>query len=441
MRWLSLVPLARVVRGNVRRQLSQDGSGGENGAIAALVAVLFLFGVLLGLGSLVIDTGSLLYERRQLQNGADAAVLAVAKDCASNPACTPNSVAGLAALTALAGANASSDGQTAIASSVCGNSIARLSFPGLADCPALTDQIVDCPPVPSRFASEPYIEVRTKTLNADGTFILPPILAQMLAGGTYSGETVKACSRAALLPASTPIGFVLPVAFSYCQFSAATGYVAPVPPGLGTPAVLQSPPTSGQVPGYGNGYVAWPTRSTDEVLLFTQSPGHPVGICNTWNSHVAPGTFGQLVQVSCNANVITGNWVQGANGNPAPCDLSVLDALRGRVVSVPIFDCYTPNKFDWPWTDPATRPPCNDTSPGSWYHITGYASLYLTGFNFSGSSQEGKSIFPNSSNYNSAPCNGSDRCISGWFTQGSLSTDPWTGDTLNLGTYQVQLAG
>ena len=38
--------------------------------------------VLLGVGALVIDVGALYAERRQLQNGADAAALAVAADCA-----------------------------------------------------------------------------------------------------------------------------------------------------------------------------------------------------------------------------------------------------------------------------------------------------------------------------------------------------------------------
>ena len=38
--------------------------------------------VLLGMGALVIDVGQLYAERRELQNGADAAALAVAQDCA-----------------------------------------------------------------------------------------------------------------------------------------------------------------------------------------------------------------------------------------------------------------------------------------------------------------------------------------------------------------------
>ena len=58
-------------------------------------------GVLTGMGALVIDVGQIYQERAELQNGADAAALGVAKSCALG-ACTPG-VAGQ-----LADGNASS---------------------------------------------------------------------------------------------------------------------------------------------------------------------------------------------------------------------------------------------------------------------------------------------------------------------------------------------
>ena len=79
MRGLSVMRLARAVRGNVDRQLSSNGRSGESGAVASIIAIFFGTGVLLGLGALVVDTGSLLYERRQLQTGADATALGVAQ--------------------------------------------------------------------------------------------------------------------------------------------------------------------------------------------------------------------------------------------------------------------------------------------------------------------------------------------------------------------------
>ncbi len=58
-------------------------------------------GVLTGMGALVVDVGQLYQERAELQNGADAAALGVAKSCALGT-CTP------AVAAQLADANASS---------------------------------------------------------------------------------------------------------------------------------------------------------------------------------------------------------------------------------------------------------------------------------------------------------------------------------------------
>ncbi|MGG7652980.1 TadE/TadG family type IV pilus assembly protein [Kocuria rosea] len=58
---------------------------GERGAVAVVTALCLV--VLLGFAALAIDVGMLYEERAQLQNGADAAVLGVAQDCAKNANC------------------------------------------------------------------------------------------------------------------------------------------------------------------------------------------------------------------------------------------------------------------------------------------------------------------------------------------------------------------
>ena len=56
----------------------------ETGAVAVMTALLMV--VLLGMTAIVVDIGMLYAERAQLQNGADAAALAIAQDCAPVPA-------------------------------------------------------------------------------------------------------------------------------------------------------------------------------------------------------------------------------------------------------------------------------------------------------------------------------------------------------------------
>jgi hypothetical protein len=63
------------------RRLARIVRRDERGAAALIVAVLMSF-LLLGIGAVVLDVGNIFWERRQLQNSADAAALAVAMDCA-----------------------------------------------------------------------------------------------------------------------------------------------------------------------------------------------------------------------------------------------------------------------------------------------------------------------------------------------------------------------
>src|SRR3954454_16226485 len=53
----------------------------DRGAIGVLIGMLLGSGVLLGMAALTIDVGTLYQERAELQNGADAGSIAVAKTC------------------------------------------------------------------------------------------------------------------------------------------------------------------------------------------------------------------------------------------------------------------------------------------------------------------------------------------------------------------------
>ncbi|HEY8320015.1 MAG TPA: pilus assembly protein TadG-related protein [Amnibacterium sp.] len=85
--------IASVLPGSV---LPSDGSGRrrgrapredrDGGAVAVVVAVAMV--ALMGAAALAVDVGSLLSERGQLQNGADAAAIAIAQACAGSATAT-----------------------------------------------------------------------------------------------------------------------------------------------------------------------------------------------------------------------------------------------------------------------------------------------------------------------------------------------------------------
>jgi Putative Flp pilus-assembly TadE/G-like len=410
----------------------------EKGAVAIIVAILFGFGVMTAAAALTIDVGNINADRRQLQNGADAAALSAANDCANfvcpNPSPTTGSLAQQAQakasydlLGALANSNAA-DGATKLARvdgklAVCGTA------PGLSPCTAgtSTSNLQECPAsaLPSTI---PYVRVYTQTLDKSGNTILPYSFGAAIAGAG-TGANQQTCAAAAYGPAAAP-GIVLPVTFSVCSWEAATGAdPSTTPPTLGT---YVPPPANGLQPGYGYSSppnTEWPGAAS-ELVLFNQGKGAP-GDCTTWNNHVAPGTFGELTQSSCQATVVN-NWVQATNGNPEPCDTATLATYKGKIVYIPIFDCYSPTLGSFVT--------CNSTSPSAWYHISGYAAFYLTGFYFSSGSKDGYSIFPPDGK-NSLPCkNVGDRCVSGWFTTGTPETSIDTSGGPAFGSFNIQVA-
>ena len=62
----------------------------ERGAVAIIIALLMV--VLIGFAALAVDISAMWAEKRQLQNGADAAALAIAQDCAKNACGSPTAL-------------------------------------------------------------------------------------------------------------------------------------------------------------------------------------------------------------------------------------------------------------------------------------------------------------------------------------------------------------
>ena len=433
---LSILALARLLT----RHVHSRTHGRESGAVATLVAIMLGTGVILGCAALTIDTGSLLWERRQLQNGADAASLAAAQACATQTPCNPSIAAGLL-LSNLANANAS-DNATGI-ESICGSATTVASNPALALCPAPggPGELVKCPAVPSSLAAGNYVEIRTRTLTSGGSTILPPYLAQTLAGGGYSGETVRACARAAWGPPGS-VGVSLPITLSSCEWANATLGTPPA----ATPTYAAAP--VGAWPGYGGGgQPAWPAAAQTppvpghEVIIMLQDPQNPQ-TCQNWNGHDVAGGFGYLQAANCQAVMNTGDWVKVDTGNSLGCDIST---FFNKIVYLPVFDCVAhqnslpapppPTGASWPVS-------CYDTQGGGnhWYHVEGFAKFYLSGYKVGGGPADTRARTATGTE----PCTGSQRCLSGWFLEGlvpasSISQNPIPGPV--LGSYAVQVAG
>ncbi len=167
------------------RRLTRAVDAGEHGAMIPMVAVFSV--VMVIMAALVIDVGALLDERRQLQNGADAAALGVAQyiaeTCFSGP-CTATTLRTRAE--ALANGNAL-DGTT----------------------------IVDS--VTPDFTTK-KVTVRTSTRQRDGRTILPFQFGQAVAGS--EGKSVRATAVATW--AGLVRAKVIPLTMSRCEFDRAT---------------------------------------------------------------------------------------------------------------------------------------------------------------------------------------------------------------------------
>jgi len=360
----------------------------DRGAVATLVVILFAGGVLLGMGALVIDVGQLYSERAQLQNGADAAALAVAQGCATGASTCDPSTSGTAQNYANQNALDSAAGVTL----VCGNDGAGT----LAGCPASTGELTDCPAAPA--SGTTYVDVHTATRTSGGSTLLPPSLARALPGNSgYAGTTVLACARAAWGSPSGATGLALTV--SFCEWSAATSdgtsYATPPP----------YPPNP------------LPPSTMDRSLQLHGSGSDCGGGASGWD---VPGGFGWLDDPSgtCSASVDVDNIYHDNTGVSAgnSCKTALETARDNRtVVFIPVYDG------------------ASGTGHNGYYHLKGFAAFVVTGYHLPGftapSWLSGESY-----------CSGSDKCVYGFFTQGLVPSAGAIGGP-NLGATVVELTG
>jgi Flp pilus assembly pilin Flp len=369
MRWVSPRRPARA-RGAPLARFRRD----ERGAVAILVAVLLGGGVLLGMGALVIDVGQLYQERAELQNGADAAALAVAESCAAGP-CTPSIAASYADSNSSHGLEASQ---------VCGSG-------SLGACPASTGKLNDCPQSPSG----DYVDVRTSTKTKTGT-VLPPVFAQTLAGnGSYRGTTVYACAQARWggPSSASTVGFTI----SACDWDQATA--------LGT---VYAPP-----PPYPPN--ALPSPSLDRVLTLHSTTGH--GCSGEPAGADGPGIFGWTADQtgSCGISVTSGTYGASPGVSASQSCKTLLSSAQASrtLLYLPVYTTLVGNGANGTFT------------------LKGFAAFVVTGYHLPGFYA---GDWLNSNNN----CSHSSKCINGYFTQGLIPAGgPPGGTNLGLSVVQL----
>jgi Flp pilus assembly protein TadG len=258
---------------------------GDDGVILVWVAMMLV--ALVGMGALVIDIGALYVERRELQNGADAAALAVAQDCAEGDC---GSGGGAVQAQKYADLNAN-DGVSAVdPSTPCGVG------PGLAACGT---------GAPSGAAgASGWVRVDTSTMDLDGgnevSFLLAPVISSL------TGKTVTASAVAAWGPMGG--GAVVPLVFSLCEWEA-----------MGGDLDAGTFPTDTQA-------ITFHGTNASSV----DCPIGPSGLD-------LPGGFGRVIAPDCEADLTAGEWADVDTGANLAADCDVQSWQNAEVV-IAIFD-------------------------------------------------------------------------------------------------------
>ena len=111
----------------------------DRGAVSTVFAVLLAGGVVMGMLAMTVDVGSIWLERRQLQNGADAASMALADICARDATkCDPTQTS--ATLDPLLDDNAGKDQASQLdtrsgtVKGQCARKPSGTNFPGMPVC-------------------------------------------------------------------------------------------------------------------------------------------------------------------------------------------------------------------------------------------------------------------------------------------------------------------
>jgi hypothetical protein len=255
----------------------------ERGVAAIVVAIIAV--VLFGMGAVVVDVAALFQERRVLQNGADAAALAIAQLCGAGDCGSPTTSAAH-----FADVNAGEDGASAI-DELCG-----VGVTGASACS-------DPPAVP---AGAGYVRVRTTTDDGEGGGDVSFFFARLLG---FDGRAVSAKAVAAWGGPSS-VRSEIPVTMSQCEYDAYTS----------------------------DGLAEEPYDSALEAVIYLHDSSESSPCDAGPAGSDLPGGFGWLDDPDddCLATTDTEGWVDADTGNAGSRDC--LPDILDTIIHIPIFD-------------------------------------------------------------------------------------------------------
>lgn len=404
----------------------------EKGGVAVLISIFFGTMVLFGVAALSLDVGSIWWERRQLQNAADAAVMALANQCAKGSQnCRPDST------TTTTYANLNVKDGTTSTDGVCSRFGTGFTPPVTSSlevwspCASGTDtstvqdqklrNLGECVPVPTSLGTNvPYVEVKIGTSNSGGAPEQVRSIFSRIVKGTDNPH-VSACARAAWGPPGGT-GTTFPLTLSVCDwYTATSGGFAPAPPYTPGPATVPNAATS-NVPAV--------VPSSKVVKITAHENSNPATACGP--SMNAPGGFGWLDEdpnapLDCSSSYNGSGAVDGSSG-AAPtqgCKADGIQKWLGKEVLIPIFTSVS------------------GTGDNTFYTLEGVSSFYLAGWQNMQTAQPNKdySVYnPPSNNYCGSGVNAK-TCIWGWFTSPILPLGTLPGNGTPRGPVVVAPAG
>jgi len=351
----------------------------SRGSVTILVTAIVASGLLMGLLAMVIDVGRALSERRVVQNGADAAALAVAGLCARDPqACAAQGVSPTART--LADANAGPDGVSAV-DEICGTG-------QLGTCRSAVTHAWECQS-PDRFPQ--FARVRVQTLEADGGGILPPIFAQAINQG---GVGLWACAQATW-GAARSAEVTFPIALSACDYKSETN------------AVIQMFQEPSFVPGQGPTCIVRDADGNERVLQAMVNGFFYVQLDDQRRNCTRPVqvSIGDVLDRSTNIVQLCGSRYEEA-----------LQSFMGKESALPIFDRISPGGLG-----------------NAKMRVASFVSFQLRGYRLAGNR-----VFGSPPGGWPPECSSSNHCLFGTFGRAITSTGVDPGAP-NLGLQSVQL--